>query len=66
MAKQRKEVKRVYERAGAIGELLVFRFMGGKFGIACETIYQDFGGRRQWVECPNEKVRHFAIETGLL
>lgn len=56
-----------YERAGAIGELMVFYFMGGKFGIdSYETVFQDFGGRRQWEQCPNERVREFAIARGYL
>lgn len=67
MAAIEREVEREYVRAGAIGELLVFYFGGGRFGIdSFEYVYQDFGGMRQWVECPNERVRQFAIARGLL
>jgi hypothetical protein len=59
--------QRKYERAGALGELLVFYFAGGKFGIdSYENVYQDFGGRKQWVECPNERVRAHARAIGIL
>jgi len=54
-------------RAGALGEIAVFNFKGGRFGVdMCETIYQDFGAPRHWVECPNEQVKQFAQARGII
>jgi hypothetical protein len=54
-------------RAGALGEICVFTFKGGRFGLGRgEVIYQDFGGARGWVECPNEQVREFAKARGII
>ena len=60
-------VGRPTERAGSIGELVVFYYAGGKFGVdSYETIYQDFGYPRDWVECPNDRVRAHAVAIGVL
>jgi hypothetical protein len=67
MAAVEKAVVRELERAGAIGELAVFYYGGGRFGVdSYEVVYQDFGGWKQWVECPNDRVRAHAIAIGLL
>lgn len=56
-----------YVRAGAIGKIRVFYFKGGRFGVDTQSvIYQDFGGSRQWVECPNDQVKAYALANELI
>ncbi|QBQ74393.1 hypothetical protein BcepSauron_013 [Burkholderia phage BcepSauron] len=59
------KAKPVHERAGDLGELIVFRYMGDKFGLdTYNTIYRNTGPD-VWTRDDDKRAAAHAIAIGL-